>query len=133
MLKSISLIAIYAEVVKWQTRWTQNPVWATMCGFKSRLRHHNKKVGLSHFFYCKACWTWTVRRKIVQWTVLQDSAWKRSGASPAFGTNRKSNRKVWFFYKKYHITNSSLSAYPIRNQYLQNINLFIWINQLNNI
>ena len=29
-----------AGVVEWQTRRTQNPVGATLCGFKSRLRHH---------------------------------------------------------------------------------------------
>ena len=28
-----------AGVVEWQTRRTQNPVGATLCGFKSRLRH----------------------------------------------------------------------------------------------
>src|SRR5271155_6167281 len=30
-----------AEVVEWQTQRTQNPPWATTCGFKSRSRHHN--------------------------------------------------------------------------------------------
>ena len=29
----------FAEVVEWQTRRTQNPLLATTCGFKSRLRH----------------------------------------------------------------------------------------------
>ena len=29
-----------AGVVEWQTRRTQNPVGATLCGFKSHLRHH---------------------------------------------------------------------------------------------
>ena len=34
-----------AEVVEWQTRRTQNPLMATSCGFKSRLRHqYNKKT-----------------------------------------------------------------------------------------
>ena len=28
-----------AEVVEWQTRWTQNPLLETTCGFKSHLRH----------------------------------------------------------------------------------------------
>ncbi len=28
-----------AGVAKWQTRWTQNPVSAMTCGFKSLLRH----------------------------------------------------------------------------------------------
>ena len=31
--------ALTAGVAEWQTRWTQNPVWATKCGFKSHLRH----------------------------------------------------------------------------------------------
>lgn len=30
---------------------------ASAWGFKSLHPHHNKKVGLSHFFYCKACRT----------------------------------------------------------------------------
>jgi hypothetical protein len=30
-----------AEVAKRQTQWTQNPPWATTCGFKSRPRHQN--------------------------------------------------------------------------------------------
>ena len=45
----------------WQTRRTQNPVMATSCGFKSRLRHHGnacfaaadkkeKQLGFSFFF-----------------------------------------------------------------------------------
>jgi hypothetical protein len=29
-----------AEVAEWQTQRTQNPPWATTCGFKSRPRHH---------------------------------------------------------------------------------------------
>src|ERR1700687_2682780 len=28
-----------AEVAEWQTQRTQNPPWATTCGFKSRSRH----------------------------------------------------------------------------------------------
>ena len=32
-----------AEVVEWQTRRTQNPLMATSCGFKSRLRHQYNK------------------------------------------------------------------------------------------
>ena len=28
-----------AGVAEWQTRWIQNPVWATRCGFKSHLRY----------------------------------------------------------------------------------------------
>jgi hypothetical protein len=28
-----------ARVAEWQTRWTQNPVLATVCGFKSLLGH----------------------------------------------------------------------------------------------
>ena len=30
-----------AEVAEWQTQRTQNPPWATTCGFKSRSRHQN--------------------------------------------------------------------------------------------
>jgi hypothetical protein len=33
-----------AGVVEWQTRRTQNPVGATLCGFKSRLRHQKKAI-----------------------------------------------------------------------------------------
>jgi hypothetical protein len=32
-------ISSCAGVVEWQTRRTQNPVGATLCEFKSRLRH----------------------------------------------------------------------------------------------
>ena len=28
-----------AGLSEWQTRWTQNPLMATSCGFKSRSRH----------------------------------------------------------------------------------------------
>ncbi len=29
----------FAGVAEWQTRWTQNPVAARLCGFKSHLRY----------------------------------------------------------------------------------------------
>lgn len=35
-----------AGVAEWQTRWIQNPVWATMCGFKSHLRYFRNDKGL---------------------------------------------------------------------------------------
>ena len=35
------LIYRRAGVVEWQTRRTQNPVGATLCGFKSHLRHQS--------------------------------------------------------------------------------------------
>src|SRR5687767_14122059 len=35
-----------AAVAEWQTRWTQNPVWATMCGFKSLLRYSKAEKDL---------------------------------------------------------------------------------------
>ena len=46
-----------AEVVKWQTRWTQNPVGATQCGFKSRLRHQRKAIRTEvfGFFISQKC------------------------------------------------------------------------------
>src|SRR5208282_3609136 len=36
-----SAVSSSAEVAEWQTQRTQNPPWATTCGFKSRSRHHN--------------------------------------------------------------------------------------------
>ncbi len=41
----------YAGVVEWQTRWTQNPIWATMCGFKSHLRHQKGLTICEVFFF----------------------------------------------------------------------------------
>ena len=40
----LELAILLAEVVKWQTRWTQNPVVEIPCGFKSRLRHQIKDL-----------------------------------------------------------------------------------------
>src|SRR3974377_2179521 len=33
-----------AEVAEWQTRRTQNPVYASRCGFKSHLRHYGAEA-----------------------------------------------------------------------------------------
>ena len=49
-----------AGLSEWQTRWTQNPLMATSCGFKSRGRHslagakplNPKRLGFSGFFFC---------------------------------------------------------------------------------
>ena len=41
--KNASMSA-FAGVAKWQTRWTQNPVVATPCGFNSLLRHQFGKA-----------------------------------------------------------------------------------------
>ena len=42
-----------AEVVEWQTRWTQNPLLETTCGFKSHLRHQEtfNPKGLEVFLF----------------------------------------------------------------------------------
>ena len=40
-----------AEVVEWQTRRTQNPLLATTCGFKSRLRHQTKALAFASAFF----------------------------------------------------------------------------------
>jgi hypothetical protein len=48
LLNPKRLLVIYnnsrAGVVEWQTRRTQNPVGATLWGFKSPLRHHEKSI-----------------------------------------------------------------------------------------
>jgi hypothetical protein len=36
----ITLASALAGVAEWQTRWTQNPVYASRCGFKSLLRYY---------------------------------------------------------------------------------------------
>jgi hypothetical protein len=46
-------------VAEWQTRWTQNPVWATMCGFNSHLRYFLRekdlrRLAVSPFLFHKA-------------------------------------------------------------------------------
>lgn len=39
--KRYAILSLFcAGVLEWQTRWTQNPLLATACGFKSRHRHH---------------------------------------------------------------------------------------------
>ncbi len=53
--------APYAGVSEWQTRQTQNLLWATTCGFKSRCRQYKnsrkskglgKTNGLRLFLFC---------------------------------------------------------------------------------
>jgi hypothetical protein len=45
-----TLKLLIAGVVKWQTRRTQNPVRATLCGFDSHHRHHLKVPSyMKHF------------------------------------------------------------------------------------
>ncbi len=38
-----------AGVAEWQTRWTQNPVFSRMCGFKSHLRYFKPPKDLEWF------------------------------------------------------------------------------------
>ena len=45
------IVISQAEVVEWQTRWTQNPLLATTCGFKSHLRHQKRSDELLFFVW----------------------------------------------------------------------------------
>lgn len=53
--------SLFADVVEWPTRLTQNQVFERTCGFKSRHRHHNSgAVGLQELtvlFLLYMCYT----------------------------------------------------------------------------
>ena len=61
--KKARIIYEYAGMVEWQTRWTQNPLWATMCGFKSHFRHQLKNIGFRlcflNFIFVSLSGAWT--------------------------------------------------------------------------
>ena len=77
----------------WQTRRTQNPVMATSCGFKSRLRHQKPELTCSGFFCANAGPRTRTNDSVVsvRCTLAHRSAVSPFGApckaSPAFGTN----------------------------------------------
>ncbi len=43
-VRVVSFTGRQAEVVEWQTLWTQNPLFERTCGFESRLRHQNMET-----------------------------------------------------------------------------------------
>ena len=48
----------------WQTRWTQNPVMVTQCGFDSH-HPHQKWFEYSNLFFCKKIWSIVMKIDII--------------------------------------------------------------------
>ena len=74
----------------WQTRRTQNPMFARTCGFKSHLRHQQKEsVALFYFFLRWSPSAPRSRQSIAARLSLQIVHWTICFTLRPFGTNKK--------------------------------------------